>query len=208
MRIPFTGRPISSRAAKPVVSMALLALGCLGLLSACSSGSVPAFDLTAAGRAQRGGGFVGGQLIVAEPTAIATLEADRIVARDAAGSVSYISDAQWADRLPRLVQARLIQSFENTSRIRAVGRPGDGVVADYQLNTELRAFQLDSSRAEAFVEVSAKLIDLKGGKTIRARVFSARTPVASNAGANVAVALDQTLSRVLLDIVRWTGSRG
>lgn len=203
MRTLTSRRPVRRTAAL----LAGLGLACAGLLSGCSSSAVPAFDLTAAGRAPRGGTSAGGQLVVAEPSTIGTLEAERIVARDAAGSVSFVSDAQWADRLPRLFQARLIQSFENTSIIRAVGRPGDGVVADFQLNTELRAFQLDSARGEAFIEVSAKLIDLEGGKVVRARVFSGRAPIPSTAGAAVAQTLDAVLSTVLVDIVRWVGRK-
>ena len=186
-------------------ALLLLLTGPLAL-SACSSSSSPAFDLTAP-RGVRGGGLNGAQLVVAEPNAIQPLGDERILARDAAGSVSYISGAQWADRLPVLVQTRLIQTFENASRLKAVGRPGDGIVADYQLNTELRAFQLDAASGEAFVEISVKLLNVRTGKVVNSRLFSARMPVASAAGPVVAQALDGTLARVLADTVRWVGSR-
>lgn len=189
------------------VGLALLAALLAGQLGGCSSSS-PAFDLTAPGDSSRREGGGGRQLVVAEPAAIQTLEAERIVARDAAGSVSYISGAQWADRLPRLIQARLIGTFENTSRIRAVSRPGDGVTADTQLNTDIRAFQLDASRGEAFVQLSVRLLDAKTGTILRSRVFTARLPVADAAGPTVAQTLDRALSGVLLDIVRWVGGRG
>lgn len=186
----------------------VLAAAVIGLaLAGCSSPSVPAFDLTAPGPGSRGGGFSGGQLVVAEPTSIQPLEDQRILARDAAGSVSYIGGAQWADRLPRLIQTRMIQTFENASRIRTVSRPGEGVTADYQLNTEIRAFQLDAARGEAFVSLSVKLVDAKAGRIVNARVFSSRLPVPDASGAAVAQVLDRALSTVLLDIVRWAGPR-
>lgn len=186
----------------------LAAALCLAaIVGACSSPPSPAFDLTAPRQTVRGGGPIGGQLVVAEPTAIQPLEAERILARDAAGSVSYIGGAQWADRLPRLVQARLLQTFENATRIRAVARPGEGVVAEYQLNTDIRAFQLDAARGEAFVEISAKVLDTRTGKIVSARVFSARMPVPDSSGAMVAQALDRVSSSVLLEIVRWVGTR-
>lgn len=187
------------------LTLAAILLAGAALVSGCSSPTSPSFDLTAPGRPGRGGGGGGGQVVVTEPTAIATLEAERIVARDAAGSVSFIGGAQWADRLPRLVQARLIQTFENTSRLRAVSRPGEGVTADVQINTELRAFQFDAARGDAFVEASVKLLDAKSGKIVRTRVFTARTPVPDAAGPTVAQGLDRALSSVLLDIVRWVG---
>jgi len=176
-------------------------------IGACSSPSSPAYDLTAPRQKLGGGGGSGGQLVVAEPSAIQPLEDNRILARDAAGAVSYIGGAQWADRLPRLFQTRLVQTFENASRIRAVSRPGEGVTADYQLNSDLRAFQLDAVRGEAFVEVSAKLLSLRTGKIVNARVFSARVPVSDAAGATVAQGLDRAQASVLLDIVRWVGTR-
>lgn len=182
------------------VSIALL------MAAGCSSPTAPTFDLTAPRQAVRGGGLIGGQLVVAEATALQPLEAERILVRDAAGSVSYLGGAQWADRLPRLFQARLVQTFENASRIRAVARPGEGVTGDYQLNTDLRAFQLDAATGEAFVEVSAKLVATQPARITYARVFTARVPVASAAGPAVAQGLDQALSKVLLDIVRWVGT--
>lgn len=194
---------------RAAVRHALAALGGLGLLAAgggcATSPPSAAFDLTAP--RQPVGGGIAGQLVVAEPSAIQPLEETRILAKDAAGSVSYLPGAQWADRLPRLFQARLIQTFENASKIRAVSRPGDGVTADFQLNTELRAFQLDAARNEAYVEVSAKIVSIATGKIVSARLFSARVPVPNASGPAVAQFLDVAQANVLLDIVRWVSLR-
>ena len=143
-------------------------------------------------------------MIVAEPSAILPLEAERIVAHDAANTISYISGAQWADRLPRLIQARLVQTFENSSSVRA-SRPGEGAVGDFQLNTNVRAFQLDAARSQAHVELSVNLVDLKSGKIVSGRVVSRRVPVADASGPAVAQGLDRALSGVLIDVVRWVG---
>ena len=97
-----------------------------------------------------------------------------------------------------------MQTFENASSVRA-SRPGEGVVGDYQLNSNIRAFQLDASRSEAYAEVSVNLVDLKSGKLVSGRVVSRRVQVADASGAAVAQGLDRALSGVLLDIVRWVG---
>ena len=47
-------------------------------------------------------------------------EADRIIVREPGGSLSFLGGGQWADRLPRLIQARLLQSLENTGRLNAL----------------------------------------------------------------------------------------
>lgn len=129
-----------------------------------------------------------------------------MVVRDAKGTFSVLGGGQWSDRLPRLVQAKLIQAFENSSRAGVVSRPGDGVTPENQLTTEIRTFLLDARTGEAVVEISAKLVDLKSGRIIRARVFSARTPVTSANIAEVAPALDRSASAVFVDIIRWVGS--
>lgn len=146
------------------------------------------------------------QLVVPEPAAIQPFESERIVVRDAGGTFSVLGGGQWSDRLPRLVQTKLIQAFENSSRGRAVSRPGDGVTPDNQLTTEIRTFLLDARTGEAVVEISAKLVEIKSGRVLNARVFTARTPVGSAKIAEVAPALDRSASTVFVDIIRWVGS--
>jgi cholesterol transport system auxiliary component len=193
--------PFGRAAARLALSATLAATA-----PACSSGPpTTTFDLTAPSRKVRGSA-VAGQVAVSEPVAIQVLEADRILVKDAAGTVSSLSGAQWADRLPRLIQARLIHTFENASRLKGVSRPGEHVTADYLLNTEIRAFQIDASTSEAFVEMSAKAVDDRMGRITNARVFNARVPVAAIDAGNAAHALDRALSIVLLSIVRWVGT--
>jgi cholesterol transport system auxiliary component len=176
-------------------------------VGACGGGSpVTTFDLTAPRPGPRFGGAPRGQIVVADPAAIQTLEADRILVKDVSGTVSYLSGAQWADRLPKLIQARLINTFENSSKLRAVSRPGERVSPDYMLTTEIRAFQIATPAAEAFVELSARLVHDRSGRIAGGRVFSARVPVARVDAAHAVHGLDAALSKVLLDIVRWVSS--
>ena len=183
-----------------VAALAALAGACTSLSSAPTT-----FDLTAP-RQNVGAAPIGLQVVVSEPTAIQTFEAERIIVKDATGSVSFLGGGQWADRLPRLVQARLIQTFENASRIKAVSRPGDRIAADYQLNTELRSFQILAETREAAVEISVRLVNDKTGRIAAARVFSARVPVPSLEAPVAAQALDKALSSVLLQIVRFVSA--
>lgn len=188
----------------------LAAFAALATLSGCifGGGSAPTtFDLTA----PRGTGRIGalrGQIVVAEPVTTQALEAEQILIKEPSGAISFLPGGQWADRLPRLIQARLIQTFENSSQLSAISRPGDRVSADYQLNTEIRAFQVQADTGEALVEISVKLVGDRSGRIATARVFSARVPVDKVDAAVVAQGLDQALSRVLVDIVRWIGGGG
>ena len=182
-------------------AVSLAAAGSL-LLAGCGGGAAPTtYDLSAPRDFGRIGGG-GGVLIVAQPTAVQALDSDRLIVKDSSGALSFLGGAQWADRVPNLVQTRLIQTFENGSRIAAVGRPGERIVPDFQLNTDIRAFNVDAASGQAVVEITAKLVGDRSGKVQRAKLFSARVPAGAD-GAGAAQALDQALSQVLIQIARW-----
>lgn len=185
-------------------ALAALSLPALALiLAGCGGGPAPTtFDLTAPSDFGRTGGSRT-TLVVADPTSVQTLNSDRIIVRDSSGALSFLGDAQWADQVPRLVQSRLVQTFENASRIGAVARPGDRITADLQLLTDIRAFNIEAGSGNAVVEITAKLVGDRTGRVQRARVFSAREPASAVDGPAAAQALDRALSRVLVDIVRW-----
>lgn len=177
-------------------------LGCM--LAAC--GGTPSrttFDLTAPSDVARVSGSRA-QLVVNEPTTVQAIDSDRILVRDG-GALSYLPDAQWADRLPKLFQVRLIQTFENASRLGRVGRPGDRVVADLALNADIRSFGIEAASSQAVVEVTVRIVSDRSGRVSAAKGFSARVPVASVTGPSAARALDEAMSQVLRDIVRWSG---
>ncbi len=173
------------------------------LLAGCGGGATPTtFDLSA----PSGFGRVGGSraaLIVVEPTTVQTLDSDRIIVKDSAGALSFLGGGQWADRVPRLVQTRLIQTFENGSRLGSVARPGERIVPELQLNTDIRSFNIDAASGAAVVEITAKLVGDRTGRVQRARLFSARVPASAVDGPAAARALDRALSQVLIEIVRW-----
>lgn len=183
-----------------VAAAVLLAAG----LAGCGSFEQPptTFDLSVpegARQASPGGRL----LVVAEPVALQALESDRIVVRASDGTVSFLPGVQWADRLPRLLQARMVQSFENTGR--SVGRAGNGLSADVALTSDIRFFGVRTDGgAQAVVELSAKLVS-SDGRIERARVFRAATPLASVEGSAAAAALDQSMTKVLAELVRWAG---
>ncbi len=144
-------------------------------------------------------------MIVAEPSTVQALDSDRIIVRDSSGALSFVGGAQWADRVPKLVQTRLIQTFENGSRLGSVARPGERIVPDLQLNTDIRSFNIDTASGAAVVEITTKLVGDRTGKVQRAKLFSARVPSGASDGGAAAQALDRALSQVLVEIVRWVG---
>jgi cholesterol transport system auxiliary component len=178
--------------------LALPLAGCIG------AGEAPAtFDLSAARDGLTGRPGIGGQLMIGEPTALQVYDSERIVAKSVAQGLSYLPGAQWADRLPRLVQTRMVQTFENSNRFRSVGRDGDDINPDLKLVSEIRAFEADEAARAAVIEISAKLVQGNTGRILRGNLFGASTPVASIDGPGASAALDQSLSQVLVALVSW-----
>ena len=172
-------------------------------VAACGGGPAPStFDLTAPRQGLRPTGSSRSVIVVAEPTAVFALDSERIVIRTSGGELTYLPRAQWSDRLPRLVQTRLIQTFENAGRV-GVGRPVDRLSGAYQLILDIRAFEVREATRDAFVEIAVKLVRGGAGSVLGARLFSASMAVSEIEGARVSQALDQSLCRVLADMTAW-----
>ena len=199
LRVLFLGLFCAATGFFPMLVAILPAL----LLTACTSAPKLTYDLNpiAGDFATRRGH---GQLAIPVPDATLPANSDEIVVRTGPQSVAYLSGAQWVDKLPSLIQSRLIESFQNAHLLRAVGRPG--ILADATLNTTLRHFDFDAARGEASVQISAELI-AASGRIIAGRLFSAKVPAPSSDPPAVAAALDSALARVMREIVLWTAPK-
>ena len=180
-------------------------LGCALLLAGCGSSPLATFDLSApmAGVKARS---ARGVLAIPGPVAAAPSDGDRIVVRTGPSSVAVIKGAQWTDRLPRLLQSRLIQTFENAKLLRSVSRPGDGVTPDRALAWEVRRFEMDAATGQAVVEMSVKVLD-PSGRVLGGQIFSAQAPGDANQGETASLALNAASNDVMRQIVAWASSR-
>ncbi|MCB5176548.1 ABC-type transport auxiliary lipoprotein family protein [Microvirga lenta] len=179
------------------------ALVLAAMAGACSSAPAPTtYDLSAPTSRIRGASGV--QVLVAEPSALQVLSEQQILVKDTTtGAISFLGGGQWADDLPRLVQTKLINTFENSSQIRGVARPSSGAVADVQLVSELRSFEIATPSNEAVVEIAVKIVNDANGRIVNGRIFRARAPVVAIDAPNAVRGLDEALSVAMLDIVRW-----
>jgi cholesterol transport system auxiliary component len=150
----------------------------------------------------------GVQLLVAEPTALKDLDGQNIVVRTAPAEVQYLDGAQWSDRLPSLVQARLIEAFETTSRFAGVGRPGQGLAIDFQILVDIRDLSItdrDGGRS-ARAEISVKILDDRNGTVRATRRFDASAAVANGENRAYARALDAAFGAVAGEAVVWVAA--
>jgi cholesterol transport system auxiliary component len=145
------------------------------------------------------------QILVPQPSALKALDSEQIVIRPSPSEIQYLSQAQWSDSLSKMVQAKLVQAFENTGRVGGVGKPGEGLAIDYQVATDIRAFEVQASGADtAVVEISAKLLNDRNGTVRAQKVFRAAVPVGGAGNPAFVKALDAAFAAVTADIVGWT----
>lgn len=145
------------------------------------------------------------QILVPEPSALKTLDTERIVV-STGPRLSYYPDAQWPDRMPRVFQAKAIEAFEKSKRAKAVGRPGEGLSIDYQLVTNIRSFEFrsDGDGGSAYIEAFVKVMDDRTGRVVATRVVKGEAPVAKDDAASVVAGVNAALDEVLIELVRWT----
>ncbi|WP_115420166.1 ABC-type transport auxiliary lipoprotein family protein [Ensifer sp. M14] len=145
------------------------------------------------------------QILVPEPTALKALDSDQIVIRLSGSELQYLSKAQWSDRLPRMVQAKLVQAFENTGKVGGVGKPGEGLAIDYQVISEIRSFEISTEGADtAVVEIFAKIVNDRNGTVRAQKAFRATAGVKGTGNPAFIRALDQAFATVASEIVGWT----
>jgi ABC-type uncharacterized transport system auxiliary subunit len=133
-------------------------------------------------------------------------DTQRILLRGEAGEKLPLENAQWSDALPKLLQAKIIQAFENTGYLSGVGRPMDGLTADHQLFIDIRDFQVSvSPKPSAQVELSARIADA-AGQVIGTRTFRATTPVKASDAPAAVVGLDHSFQQVVRELVDWTSN--
>ena len=146
------------------------------------------------------------QLVVETPIAPAGLNTGRIAVAPSPLSNDYYATSAWTDRAPLMVQTLLIESFENTKRIVAVGRESVGLRGNYVLQTELREFQVETyhgGKPIARVRINTKIVRMPERQIIGSRTIERCSEAASDQVPAVIAAFDDALGAVLKRTVTW-----
>jgi cholesterol transport system auxiliary component len=148
------------------------------------------------------------QLLIDEPLAPAGLDKSRIALSRSPVSIDYFADSEWTDRAPLLVQTALVQSFQNSKAITAIGRESVGLRADFILNPEIRHFEAvyDSANGlpEIWVAINVRLVNPSSRDVVAQTLFERRERASANDVPSIVSAFDEALGGVMKEIVVWT----
>lgn len=143
-------------------------------------------------------------VVITLPKAVQTYDSSRVVVREAGNVLSYLPEAQWSDTLPRLLQTRLLQTFEASS-FPNIGRPDDQLAVDVTLATEVREFEINVAEGvSARIVINAKLVDEQRRQIFASEVFTATRPAQLEPTTAAIAALDTALQDVMAQILQWT----
>ncbi len=147
------------------------------------------------------------QLVLEVPVADAGLSTTRVALQRSPTQMEYYARTSWTDRAPLMIQTLMIESFENSGRIVAVGRVSVGLRADFILKSELREFQAEYYRTETpsvRVAINTKLVQMPRRIIIGSRSFDSVAGTAGDTMTEIIAAFDQALGKVLKHLVEWT----
>lgn len=159
------------------------------------------------------------QLLVEIPQSPAGINTARIALRDSPIEMRYFELANWTDLAPKMIQTLIVESFENSNRIVAVGREAIGLRSDYILKTELREFQAEYAQRLPQntdnglgnvappiirVRINAKIIKMPRRSIVASKNFEYTVDVAENSMEAIIGGFDDALGKTMRRLVEWT----
>jgi phospholipid/cholesterol/gamma-HCH transport system substrate-binding protein len=160
----------------------------------------PVYDLTVSIPASA---VLHGQLAIVEPTAVVALDTQRMLSLSNDGQISQIGDAQWSDSLPKLVQAKIVQSLENAGLNAILAEAADGPATGNQLQIDLRNFSMTGGASPiADVAFAAKIV-AADGHVIGMRLFHATAPAKGSDTPALVAAFSKAFSEAVGNLITW-----
>jgi len=177
-------------------------LGGCGVLPKVNN-PVPLYTLSAVTQFDRSLPKVDWQLVVGTPVASADLDTTRIALTRSPGVIEYFAKGAWADNAPILLQDKLIESFEASGAIVAVGRDAVGLRPDYVLPSELRDFQAEISgdAPTAHLRLTAKLVRMPDRRIVANITIEQKVAAAGNSLPQIVDAFDRAAGEAFQEAV-------
>jgi phospholipid/cholesterol/gamma-HCH transport system substrate-binding protein len=143
------------------------------------------------------------QLVMPTPTAILLLDTQRFLLTPNKEFPEF-ANAQWADSIPKMLQVKLIQSFENYDVAHAPLRSADNPGTTFQLLVDVRSFQINTDdQLTAEIGFSARVLN-KDGQVVASRLFQRRRKLDKPDPASAVAAFNDAFGSIATELITWT----
>ena len=152
------------------------------------------------------------QLSIVRPSTNDMLDSRHLAVSPAPGQIQVYKGATWDSTVPDMVQDTVVEAFEDSGKILAVGRQTNGLRTDYALQLDLRDYQAVYRNAagppEITLVINARLVDSNTSRAVASRTFRQVVPASGTGVPAVAQAFDSALGTLVHDLVGWTLNSG
>jgi phospholipid/cholesterol/gamma-HCH transport system substrate-binding protein len=143
------------------------------------------------------------QFVLPTPTAILLLDTQRFLSTPNKELTGF-ADAQWADSIPKMMQIKLIQSFENYDVAHAPLPTTDNPGTAFQLLISLRSFQINTAPdLAAEIGFSARILN-KDGQVVASHLFQQSKKLDKPDPASAVAAFDDAFASIATELITWT----
>ena len=150
------------------------------------------------------------RLRIAPPTASGGLDTDRIAVATAPLEIRYYAEARWADRVPEMVQALLVDSFETGADAVALTVDSTVGTTPYILETDIREFQADvtdEAAPQAKVRIALRLMRPGPTRLVANTTLNATAEADGTEAAALVRAFNTAMQDLLAEAVEWTAAQ-
>ena len=143
------------------------------------------------------------QLVMPTPTAILLLDTQRFLLTPNKEFPEF-ANAQWADSIPKMLQVKLIQSFENYDVAHAPLRSAENPGTTFQILVDVRRFQINTDdELTAEIGFSARVLN-KDGQVVASRLFQHRRKLDKPDPASAVAAFNDAFGSIATELITWT----
>ena len=147
-------------------------------------------------------------LRIETPTAAAGLNTTRIALKPTPTRLQYYAGATWIEVLPVMAQNLVIESFESTGSVEALGPSATGGQAEWALRIYIREFQAEYDDTDApplvRARLQARLLRMPRREEAAFANFATEEPASSTRLDDVVLAMDAALGATVKNLVEWT----
>jgi cholesterol transport system auxiliary component len=148
------------------------------------------------------------QLVISVPEAPESLDTSRIALINAPNTMDYFAKSQWTDRVTLLLQSLLVEAFQRSGKIKAVGRDTAGLNPDYLLNLDVLDFEafyaVPDTPPRIDVKVAATLMGARNHEVVQTMRSEHSVQASANDMTSITQAFTEATGAALREIVNWT----